>query len=314
MGLHRGRKEKFLFSSEPLRELDRHNLFGGGAGKLEKTDDSAKEEIGPEMKEFLHDIFFSGSVVRHNNVYQLSVSIHLGQTAGGNGSSIRTCRFSFPSIPQNAWMEEYEYMDDVVLNREDLTRFGLSVKAKRYAIGKAPAESRIQLIQREQGETETITVSKESHWQNGHSHSATAESYELIKGTIIIVSETTRSRALKVQAFTKTEKGFREVRFLYNPTTGRISEESGQDFQGPISPIIQTEPNVSHNVFLASGTIIATSKVIFDAEEAARAGADWNKEGSLDDALNERGEDSEGNLGVTHVEIVDAVEKALRAR
>lgn len=310
MQLHR--KEGRLFSSGPSIEFNRANSFGGGAGKLEKIDDSARGKADREMKELFYGVFFSGSVVRQGDVYRLSVSIHLGHAAGSTGSAVRTCRFSFAISPENAWMEEYACMDDVIFNQEDLARFGISIKAKRYAIGDAPVESRIQLIQSEQGETETITVANESHWQNSHSHNATAESYGLVTGTIIIVSEVPQQCALKVQAFTKTETGFREVRFLYDPKTGRASEEFGQDFYGSVSPIIQTEPHTAHNVFLTAGTIIATSKVIFDAEQVARAGADWNREESLDNTLNGTAEDSEGNIGVTQVEIVDAVERAFR--
>lgn len=286
-------------------ELARRNLFGGGAGSLEKVADSTRE-TDRDTEEFLADVLFSGVVDAGDGMYRLTVRIHRGDVA------LRACHFSFPVTVEHAWMADYMDAGDCALTQHDLARFGVDVKAKRYAVQGAVAEVRLQLVQRAQGETETVTIAEEAHWQNSHSHSATAESYALVEGAMIIVSATPDG-AVKVEGFAKTEIGFRLVTFFYDPQSGREWGERVTELYGSVSPIIQTEAGVPHNVFLGRGTVIATSKVVLDPGRAKSAGADWHKEESFDRTLNEVVEDSDGNPGVTHIEIIDRVYTKLSA-
>ena len=297
-----------LFSDSKHRFEMERSFSQTGAGALEKTADSTKH---PEQREkLLKRLSFYGAVEELAEVYQVTLTV---QVFKNEKTFDRDYVFHIPKNEQTDFLNVYIHAGKMRHTAEELERlFGISVKVKEYSIGEDPVEQRVQLIHKELGETQTLTVSHKDHWQNSHSHKTTAESYSLLQGVIVLVSQNPHSHNLHVRALSKTEEGWREVSFNFDPQTGRESDETLTDHSE--APLFATECNTAHNVFLSSNAVIATSKITTNTQQNKESGLDWHAEEGLDETLNSTEEDSDGNLGINHTEIVWHTLKRLGVR
>ncbi|XKT74502.1 MAG: hypothetical protein ACJKTH_00170 [Patescibacteria group bacterium UBA2163] len=269
----------FETTDEVVREssLEEVSSVATVAGTLEKSADSAKAE---SLEGFFVGVTFDSNVSKSEVGYHVALAVSV---ASDPAPFSYTLNFTAPDSEEGSYLEAY-LGDHSDITIADLRELGIVAKEKQYTIDGVLVERRFNFNFKSIEETCIVTLSHEDHWQNSHSHEATAESYGVVQGTLVLVEQNPENDGvLLVQAVSKTDSGWRTVTFSLDTRTG---EEMVHDVtEHEAQPFLPTSTGIAHNVFLEKDTVITTGKIV-DTEKEPVEGVDWKGEPDFDEVLN----------------------------
>lgn len=284
--------------------IERGRISYSGAGELRPNTNEEDERV---YEKLLALLTFGVRAERDGNgTFSITVAFAF---ENGTAKPEVVGEHTFHNVPLSDTIKAFvDSTGESLVSRADLeTVFGIQTHAFRFTVGDDVSEWRLYVRRVGTDEVYVVTTSHNDHWQSSHSHLSYEESYEVLRGRLILVSETDGLFVFAVHVIEKTENGYREAVFSYNGLTNTV--ENVRISESADAPTIHTMTGVPHNVFLSENAVIGTAKV---PNGTSVSGEDWKPEPVFDASLNTGGYRGLIPGGAMHHAIITAANMVLR--
>lgn len=181
------------------------------------------------------------------------------------------------------------------IERNQLEQFGISITACRFDIEDEVSEWRFYVTRKDNGERLIVTFAENDHWQKSHAHKSFVEEYTVLEGTLVLVTEDKiQPHLVHVKSLsTFGQDAYFQYSFTYNLETGDVTNcVAWKILDKQESPVLTTETDANHNVFLFEGTVIGTTttqtRELSPGEEDRTEEEGFDGSSGFDGRLNQR--------------------------